>query len=136
MPSYVIYARKSSDSEDRQILSVDSQVRELRDLAQRHGVPVSEVLTETKSAKAPGRPVFAALMRRVQKGEIAGILTWKMDRLARNHFDTGVILQALAERKIRSIITSDGVKTDSGNDRLMGSIELAMATHFIDGLRA
>ncbi len=136
MLAYAIYARKSSESIDRQILSIESQVREVRELARRNNVPVGEVLIETKSAKDPGRPVFGSLMRRVNKGEFAGILAWKMDRLARNHFDTGVVLQALAERKIQSIITSDGVKTDSGNDRLMGSIELAMATHFIDGLRA
>src|ERR1043166_7277304 len=136
MPAYAIYARKSSESTERQILSIDSQVREMHELARRHNVPIGEVLTETKSAKDPGRPVFTSLMRRVRKGEFAGILTWKMDRLARNAYDSGVVLQALAERKIQSIITSDGVKTDSGNDRLMGSIELAISTHFIDGLRA
>jgi len=60
MKSYVIYARKSTESEDRQVLSIDSQVTELKNLAAHAGVQVTDVLTESKSAKAPGRPVFAA----------------------------------------------------------------------------
>lgn len=136
MPSYVIYARRSSESEDRQVLSIDSQIRELKALSGRLNVPLTEILTESRSAKAPGRPVFGELMRRVDRGEVSGIVCWKMDRLARNHFDTGLVLQALADKKLEKIVTSDGVKTPDGNDRLMGTFELAMATKFIDDLRA
>jgi DNA invertase Pin-like site-specific DNA recombinase len=136
MPINVIYARKSSESEDRQVLSVDAQVREMKTLAHRHGLEVSEVLTESQSAKAPGRPVFDALMRRVYKGQIGAVLSWKMDRLARNHFDSGNLMHVLAEGLLQKIITIDGVKTQSGNDRLMGTMELAFATKFIDELRA
>lgn len=135
MGPYVIYARKSTESEDKQILSIDSQVAELEKLAAHHGVAIAEVLTESHSAKAPGRPVFGSLMDRVRAGSIGGILAWKMDRLARNHYDTGLILQALAEGRLERIITSDGIKTSSSNDRLMGTFELALATKFIDDLR-
>lgn len=136
MPSHVIYARKSTESEDRQVLSIDSQVRELRTLAARRGLTVNEVLTETKSAKAPGRPVFGQLMRRVHRGDIRSVICWKMDRLARNHLDTGAILQALADGKLDEVITSDRTYTRDGNDRFMGNFELGMATKFIDDLRA
>src|SRR5436309_1226712 len=136
MGKYVIYARKSTESEDRQVLSIDSQVREVRQIAAKHGVTVAEVLTESRSAKAPGRPVFGQLVRRIHRGEVSGVLSWKMDRLARNHLDTGTVLQALADGKLERIITSDGVKTADGNDRLMGTFELAFATQFIDDLRA
>jgi site-specific DNA recombinase len=135
MHKNIIYARKSSESEDRQILSVDSQIRQMKDLAQRHGLEVAEVLTETRSAKAPGRPVFDALMRRVQKGEIGTILSWKLDRLSRNHLDSGKLMYVLAEGLLEKIITIDGVKTQSGNDRFMGTMELAIATNWIDQLR-
>lgn len=135
MSSYVIYARKSTESEDQQVLSIESQVREMRALAARHQIGVGEILTESRSAKAPGRPIFGALMRRVRKGEIRGIVCWKMDRLARNHYDTGQVLQALADRKLERIITSDGVKTSDSNDRLLGTFEFALATKYIDDLR-
>lgn len=136
MPSYVIYARKSTESEDRQVLSIDSQVRELKTLAMQRGISVAEVLTEAHSAKAPGRPVFGALMRRVNRGEIRGVVCWKMDRLARNHLDTGAILQALADGKLEQVVTSDRAFTRDGNDRFMGNFELGMATKYIDDLRA
>lgn len=136
MPAYVIYARKSSESEDRQALSIDSQVRELKLIAARQGVAVAEVMTEAHSAKAPGRPVFGDLMRRVGRGEVSGILCWKMDRLARNHLDHGRVLQALAEKRLERIITSDRTYTSDGNDRFIGNFELGMATKYIDDLRA
>jgi DNA invertase Pin-like site-specific DNA recombinase len=135
MHTNVIYARKSSESEDRQVLSVDAQIREMKALARRHGLEATEVLTESRSAKAPGRPVFDALMRRVYKGQIGTVLSWKMDRLSRNHFDSGNLMYVLAEGLLQRIITIDGVKTQSGNDRLMGTMELAFATKFIDELR-
>jgi DNA invertase Pin-like site-specific DNA recombinase len=135
MRTNVIYARKSSESEDRQILSIDAQIRELKALALHHRLEIAEVLTETKSAKAPGRPVFDALMRRVAKGQIGAIFSWKMDRLSRNYPDSGNLMHALAEGQIQKIVTIDGVKTPDGNDRLMGTVELAFATKFIDDLR-
>lgn len=133
---YVIYARKSSESEDRQVLSIDSQIHELQALASRRGLHVSDVLTESKSAKAPGRPVFGELMQRVRRGRIRGIICWKMDRLARNHLDTGAVLQSLADHKLEEVITSDRTYTPDGNDRFMGNFELGMATKYIDDLRA
>src|SRR5712672_192501 len=136
MPTHVIYARKSTESEDRQVLSIDSQINELRAIAMRRGIRIGEVLTESHSAKAPGRPIFSELMRRVSKGSVSGILCWKMDRLARNHLDTGLVLQALADGKVAEVITSDRTYTRDGNDRFMGSFELGMATKFIDDLRA
>jgi len=134
-PTHILYARKSTESDDRQVLSIDSQISELKALALRLGIPITEVLRESKSAKAPGRPVFGELMRRVQRGEVRTILCWKLDRLARNHFDHGRVLQALAERKVR-IVTPDRDYTEDGNDRFLGNFEFGMATKYIDDLRA
>jgi DNA invertase Pin-like site-specific DNA recombinase len=134
-PSTILYARKSTESEDRQIASIDSQIAELKSLALRRGIPISQVLTESKSAKAPGRPVFGQLMRRVQRGEVGTVLCWKLDRLARNHLDHGQVLQALAERKFR-IVTPERDYTEDGNDRFLGNFEFGIATKYIDDLRA
>src|ERR1035438_9472836 len=79
MPGYFIYCRKSSEAEDRQVLSIESQTRELEQLAAKLGLPVVEVLTESKSAKDPGRPVFNAMMQRLYRGDAAGIICWKLD---------------------------------------------------------
>ena len=136
MPSHVIYARKSSESEDRQVLSIDSQIHELKSLALRRGTTISDVLTEARSAKAPGRPVFGELMRRIGRRQVAGIFCWKMDRLARNHLDHGRVLQALADGDLREVVTPERTYTSDGNDRFLGNFELGMATKYIDDLRA
>src|SRR4029077_14832874 len=80
--------------------------------------------------------IFDALMRRVRKRAIAGILCWKMDRLARNHFDTCQVLQALADGALPVVITPERTYTADGNDRFLGNFELGMATKYIDDLRA
>ena len=134
-PVHLIYVRKSTESDDRQVLSIDSQIHEIEELALRRGIVVAEVLKEAHSAKAPGRPVFGDLMRRIHRGDVAGVLCWKMDRLARNHFDTGQVLQALADGKLPSVITPDRTYTADGNDRFLGNFELGMATKYIDDLR-
>ena len=87
MPGYFIYCRKSSEAEDRQVLSIESQTRELEQIAAKLNLPVAEILTESKSAKEPGRPIFNQMMQRLYRGEAAGIICWKLDRLARNPVD-------------------------------------------------
>src|ERR1700690_2305992 len=89
MPGYFIYCRKSSEAEDRQVLSIESQTRELEQLAEKLNLPIVEILNESMSAKAPGRPVFNEMMQRLYRGEATGIICWKLDRLARNSVDGG-----------------------------------------------
>ena len=55
---YFLYARKSTDDEDRQILSIEAQLVELRQLAARERIHVVKELVEAKTAKKPGRPIF------------------------------------------------------------------------------
>ena len=77
---YFLYARKSTDVEDKQVLSIESQLAELRALAKQERLNVVKVFVEKKSAKMPGRPVFNEMIARIQKGEAQGIVCWKLDR--------------------------------------------------------
>lgn len=129
-----LYARKSSESEERQILSIDSQVTELSAIATRLGFRVHRVFTEAASAKAPGRPVFNDLIRRVQEGEFDAILCWKVDRLARNPVDGGAVIWALEERKLAAIHTPQRSFTNTGNDKFWMQLEFGMAKKYVDDL--
>ncbi len=130
---YFIYPRKSSESEDQQVASIDSQIKELKTIAQRDNLQIVDILPEAQSAKAPGRPVFNEMLERIAKNEGAGILCWKLDRLARNPVDGGNISWMLQQGIIHHIRTHDRNYYPTDNV-LMMSVELGMANQFIRDL--
>src|SRR3989338_10230781 len=92
---FFLYARKSTDVEDKQILSIEAQLTELRAYAKAEGLNVIEELIEKQSAKIPGRPIFNDMLNRIESGEANGIVSWNPDRLARNSVDGGRIIYLL-----------------------------------------
>ena len=133
MPGYFIYCRKSSEAEDRQVLSIESQTRELEQLAAKLNFPIVEILNESKSAKDPGRPVFNAMMRRLYRGEASGIICWKLDRLARNPVDGGSIIWAIKQHGIKVMTPAQSYAREDDNVILM-YIEFGMAQKYVDDL--
>src|SRR5512137_2832187 len=133
MQKYFIYCRKSTEAEDRQVLSIESQIRELQDLATKLNLEVGEVLTEAKTAKEPGRPVFNRMMQRLRRGEAAGIICWKLDRLARNPVDGGSIIWAIKQNGIKVMTPAQSYAREDDNIILM-YIEFGMAQKYVDDL--
>ncbi len=134
MSRYILYARKSSESEDRQVLSIESQIRELTEHARERNLTVTSVLSESRSAKAPGREIFGKLLATVGKGQADGILCWKLDRLARNPVDGGALIWALDEGKIREIATREKSFTNRGDDKFWMQMEFGIAKKYVDDL--
>lgn len=134
MPTYLAYCRKSSESEERQALSIESQIKELKELADRQSLNVVEVLTESQSAKYPGRPVFNEMTKRLSKGEIAGVICWKLDRLARNPIDGATLIWALDQGKLSEIVTPYGTLRNNSNDKFLMQLEFGMAKKYVDDL--
>jgi len=130
---FFIYSRKSSEDEDRQVLSIESQIKELKEMAQRMGLPIIEILSEARSAKEPGRPIFNSMMERIKNGEADGILCWKLDRLARNPVDGGSIIWTLEKQGIKIITPSQTYSHESDNTILM-YVEFGMAHKYINDL--
>lgn len=133
MSRFIIYSRKSTEAEDRQVLSIDSQTRELVQFAKTRGITIDEVVTETKSAKEPGRPKFGDLLARVHAGEIKGILCWKLDRLARNAIDGGNLIHALKSNDLQIVTPTQAYDIQQGNTILM-YIEFGVAQQYVDDL--
>ena len=95
MQKFFLYARKSTDVEDKQVRSINDQIAELRAFAEKENLEIVEELIEKQSAKIPGRPIFDEVIKRIEKGEANGILAWHPDRLARNSVDGGKIIYLL-----------------------------------------
>ena len=133
--TYFLYARKSSESEDRQVQSIEDQVNRLKELANNLGISIKEILTEAKSAKKPScRPVFANMLERIEKGEAQGILCWQINRLSRNPIDSGALSWMLQQNILQSIQTIDRQYLPDDNV-LLFNVESGMANQFIIDLR-
>ena len=130
MQKYFLYARKSTDVEDKQILSIESQLAELRELAKRENLYVVDEFIEKRSAKVPGRPVFNTMLSRIQNGEAQGIVCWKIDRLSRNPVDSGKI-QWMLQQNIIQHIQTHGQSHYPNDNVLMMSVELGMANEYV-----
>ena len=68
MNKYFLYTRKSTDVEDKQVLSIEVQVTELRVFAKQEKLEIIEELIEKQSAKVPGRPIFNSMLERIERG--------------------------------------------------------------------
>lgn len=134
MPPFVIYARKSSEEEDRQILSIPAQIEELRALAAARGLTVTRVYEESQSARKTGRSVFGEMMREIERREFAGIICWKPDRLARNMVDGGRLIDALDRRVLQEIVTPGRTTRNSSDDKFFLSLEFSMSKKYVDDL--
>jgi len=100
MKKYIAYCRKSRDEADKQILSIEAQIAELKEFAKREHLEIVEFIEEAKTAKAPGREKFAEVIKKLEKGFANGILAWHPDRLARNSMDGGKIVYLLDTGKL------------------------------------
>ena len=117
---YCLYARKSSESEERQVLSVDSQVKEMLELAAREELDVVEIRRESHSAKAQGgRKVFNELLNDIRIGKFSGLLTWAPDRLSRNAGDLGAIVDLMDQKKLHDIRTFGQRFTNSPSEKFL-----------------
>ena len=96
---YCLYARKSTEQDEKQALSIDSQVKEMLAIAERDGLEVIDIRREAHSAKDSGqRPVFKELLEDIRRKRFNGILTWAPDRLSRNAGDLGSLVDLMDKK--------------------------------------
>jgi len=117
---YCLYARKSTESEERQILSIDSQVKEMLQIAERENLHVAEIKRESHSAKTVSeRPIFNELLNGIRVGKFNGILTWAPDRLSRNAGDLGSVVDLMDQKLLLEIRTFGQRFADSPNEKFL-----------------
>lgn len=129
------YFRKSSESEDKQMLSIDSQKDEAKRISDFYKLPkFVEVFEESKSAKKEFlRPGLMRMIEMIKKGTTDSIVCWKLDRLARNMTEGGIIIDLISSGVLKAIITHDKVYYPSDNVLLM-SVEFGQGKQFVKDL--
>lgn len=117
---YCLYARKSTESDERQAMSIGSQIKEMTALAEREGLLIAAVKQESFSAKSSGfRPVFNEMLHGIQNGEFNAILTWAPDRLARNAGDLGSLVDMMDRDKLQHIRTFGQTFSNTPNEKFL-----------------
>ncbi|MDP3987933.1 MAG: recombinase family protein [Candidatus Levybacteria bacterium] len=131
---YIIYCRKSTDEKDKQVLSIDAQIAELQEFAQRSNLQITEIITEAKTAKVPGREQFKEVLNKIEKREAQGILSWHPDRLARNSIDGGKVIYLVDTGKLLDLKFPSFWFENTPQGKFMLSIAFGQSKYYVDNL--
>jgi DNA invertase Pin-like site-specific DNA recombinase len=134
MDKYFLYARKSTDEEDRQVLSIEAQIDELKEFAAKEKLEIVASLCEAKTAKEPGRKVFNEMLKRIENNEANGIIAWHPDRLARNPIDGGQVIYLTDRNKIQNLKFPTFWFENTPQGKFMLNIAFGQSKYYVDNL--
>jgi DNA invertase Pin-like site-specific DNA recombinase len=117
------YCRKSNESEDKQVHSIDDQHLANKRSIERIGlIHYGEYFEESRSAKKTGRPLFNQMIEEIKKGKYSVIVCFHLNRLSRNAYDSGVLVDLMDMGKLKAIVTSGRTYFNSSEDKFMINI--------------
>ena len=131
---YIAYCRKSREEKDKQILSISAQIAELKEYAKREHLEISEFVEEEKTAKVPGREKFAEVLKKIEKGQVRGIIAWHPDRLARNSIDGGKLIYLLDTGKLLDLKFPTSWFENTPQGKFMLNIAFGQSKYYVDNL--
>lgn len=134
---YVLYARKSTEDENRQVRSIDDQIRDCEKLAKELGLHVVDTVKETKSAKKPNqRPLFTQVLQNIEAKKYDAILCWHPDRLCRNMLEGGQIINMLDESTLADIRFHSHQFSNDANGKMLLGMLFVFSKQYSDDLSA
>lgn len=117
---YCLYARKSSESDEKQAMSIDGQLMEMKAIAKSEKIDIAEIITESHSAKETGqRPQFNYMVENINKAKYNAIITWAPDRISRNAGDLGRIVDLMDQGKLLFIKTHSQTFSNNPNEKFL-----------------
>lgn len=135
---YALYARKSTESEDRQEKSIEQQIKDCyENIIDRYHIKIenSDIYTDKKSAKVSGkRTAFNEMMKAIRKGKYDGIIAWHYDRLARNMKEAGEIIDLIDSGDIVDLQLAKATFENSPNGKMILGINFVLSKHYSDHL--
>lgn len=134
MQKAVIYARVSSKEQEQSGFSIPHQVKFLSDYAQKQGLTVIQVFSESMSAKDEGRIEFDKMFSFLKKNkDIQSIIVEKNDRLLRNDFDNAKIIKIATTTDLRFHLVKENLvlsKKSTPQDILFFTINSAFSSYY------
>ncbi len=124
----VIYARYSSDSQREE--SIEGQLRECYAFAEREGISIFDTyIDRALSAKTDNRPQFQKMIKDSAKQKFDVVIVWKLDRFARNRFDSAHYKNVLKKNKVRVISATENI-SEGSEGILLESVLEGMAEYY------
>ena len=135
--NYVIYLRKSTDDEAKQVRSIDDQRDECKSLAKQLNIDPRRItiLEESASAKKSGnRPIFNKMLHDFQTGKYHGLISWSPDRISRNMKEAGEVIEMIDEEVIQDLRFKTYHFDNTPNGKMMLGILFATSKQYSDKL--
>ena len=124
----VIYARYSSDNQREE--SIEGQLRECKEYAEKNGMTIlNTYIDRALSAKTDNRPEFQRMIKDSAKELFDVIIVWKLDRFARNRYDSAHYKHLLAKNNVRVISATERL-SDTPEGQLMESVLEGFAEYY------
>jgi DNA invertase Pin-like site-specific DNA recombinase len=134
---YVLYARKSTEDDTRQVRSIDDQIADCQRLAADLGLNVTSIIKETKSAKKPRRrPKFDQMLGDIRAKKYDAILCWHPDRLSRNMLESGTVIDMLDENVLQDIRFHSHQFSNDANGKMLLGMLFVFSKQYSDDLSA
>jgi len=134
---YAVYVRKSTDESDKQIRSLQDQIAECKDFAEKNAIKIykDDIIDEAESAKEhDNRKSLDKLINDLKSGKYGGVLAWHPDRLARNMKEEGEIIDLVDKNIIRDLkFVSLNFQNDTSGKMLL-SITFVLSKEYSDKL--
>lgn len=123
-----VYARYSSDNQREE--SIDAQLRAITDFAQRnHYTIVREYIDEALTGTTDNRPQFIQMISDAKKGLFDCVICHKLDRFARNRYDSAIYKKALKDCGVKFISVLENFD-DSPESIILESVLEGMAEYY------
>jgi len=134
MIKYIGYCRKSTDEKNKQVLSIDQQIAELKEFALKQNLEIIDYVCESRTAKTTGRPLFNKMLERIEAGEAQGIVSWHADRLARNSIDGGKVIYSLDTGKLIDLKFPSFWFENSPQGKFVLNLAFGQSKYYVDNL--
>ena len=124
----VIYARYSSDNQREE--SIEGQLRECKEYAEKNGIMIlRSYIDRALSAKTDNRPEFQKMVQDSAKGLFDTVLVWKLDRFARNRYDSAHYKAVLRRNGVKVVSTTENI-SDGPEGIILESMLEGMAEYY------